>query len=172
MVYRVFYRQVIIALANGSRQVEAQHTGSVEPEIVTEHLLAHGICYGHLDIARKQALPLHEYMPGRGVGINLVVGGCMIVQPDGFYGRIACFATGIGLLFFTEPLGLGWIVALGNTPKETIDTMLNQVKMLPDGVTAHTESLVELLKEIESAEEQGIEFSNKPLPEPESVVAK
>lgn len=65
---------------------------------------------------------------------------------------------------------IGWIVAIGDTPTETIEKMLAQVKLLPDGVSAKTESLVELLQEIQSAEEQGIEFSKQKIPDPAIVV--
>ena len=48
--------------------------------------------------------------------------------------------------------------------------MLLQVSKLPDGVSANTESLAALLKEITSAEEQGIEWGNHKLPEPAIVL--
>lgn len=66
---------------------------------------------------------------------------------------------------------IGWLVAIGDTPKETIETMLEQAKQLPDGVSANTDSLVDLLKEVHKAEEQGIEFTPMVVPEPETVVA-
>lgn len=62
---------------------------------------------------------------------------------------------------------IGWIFATGNTVRETIETMKERVKLLPDGVCACTESLFDLLKEAESAENEGIDISNQPLPEPE-----
>lgn len=65
---------------------------------------------------------------------------------------------------------IGWLVAIGDTPKEVVDTMLEHVKLLPDGVTAATESLIDLIKEIDSAEEKGIEFSDEEMPAPESVI--
>jgi len=65
---------------------------------------------------------------------------------------------------------LGWLVAVGDTMKETIDTLLGYAKKLPDGVKAKTETLVDLLKEIHSAEDAGIEFSSQTVPEPVSVI--
>lgn len=66
---------------------------------------------------------------------------------------------------------IGWMGAIGNTPEELINTMLEQVALLPDGVDAATDALISLLQEIHSAEEQGIEFSRKhEIPEPETVV--
>lgn len=65
---------------------------------------------------------------------------------------------------------LGWLVNRANTPKDCIQGMLDKVAELPDGVTAATDSLVDLLKEIESGQEQGIPFTTKPLPEPAEVI--
>jgi hypothetical protein len=65
---------------------------------------------------------------------------------------------------------IGWLVAIGDTPEQTIDRMLEYKNQLPDGVSAHTESLVDLLKEIHKAEAEGIEFSPMPVPEPELVI--
>lgn len=66
---------------------------------------------------------------------------------------------------------IGWMGALGSTPQELVDTILEQVALLPDGVDAATDALISLLQEIQSAEEQGIEFSRKhEIPEPETVV--
>lgn len=65
---------------------------------------------------------------------------------------------------------IGWLVNLGDTPKECIQGMLDKAADLPDGVIAATESLADLLKEIESGKSQGVPFSSKPLPEPSVVV--
>jgi hypothetical protein len=65
---------------------------------------------------------------------------------------------------------IGWIFATGDTIEETVETMKARVKLLPDGVHACTESLFELLKEAESAKADGIEISNRPLPDPTLVL--
>lgn len=65
---------------------------------------------------------------------------------------------------------IGWMVAIGNTPAETIETMLEQEKNLPDGVSANTQSLVDLLKEIHKSESEGIEFTPMEVPKPSIVV--
>lgn len=65
---------------------------------------------------------------------------------------------------------IGWMVAIGDTPMETVKTMLDQEKKLPDGVSANTESLANLIKEIEKAEEEGIEFTPMKMPKPSIVV--
>jgi hypothetical protein len=65
---------------------------------------------------------------------------------------------------------IGWLVATGNTPKEAIERLKEYAAALPDGVTGATESLVDVLAEIEKEQEKGIKFSNKPLPKPVEVV--
>lgn len=65
---------------------------------------------------------------------------------------------------------IGWLVAIGDTPRKAIDTMKAYAEMLPDGVTARTEALVDIIKEIESAEEQGIQVTKAKMPEPAEVV--
>lgn len=65
---------------------------------------------------------------------------------------------------------VGWLVHIGDTPTETIEGMLEKAKLLPDGVSANTDSLVDLLKEIKEADKQGVEFTDKKVPEPEFVV--
>lgn len=65
---------------------------------------------------------------------------------------------------------IGWLVAIGDTPKETVDTMLEQADQLPDGVEANTDCLVDLLKEIHQAEDEGIEFTDQKVPEPETAL--
>lgn len=65
---------------------------------------------------------------------------------------------------------IGWLVSTGNTVKDTVETMKEQVKLLPDGVCAATDSLFDLLKEAISSEDQGIEFTEQPIPEPETAL--
>lgn len=65
---------------------------------------------------------------------------------------------------------IGWLSATGDTPTETVQNILAYKELLPPGVDAQTDSLVDLLKEINQAEEQGMEFTEHPMPEPEIVV--
>lgn len=65
---------------------------------------------------------------------------------------------------------IGWLVHIGDTPKSTIQGMLNKAAMLPDGVTAATDSLADLLKEVETGHEEGVPFTEQPLPEPSIVI--
>lgn len=65
---------------------------------------------------------------------------------------------------------IGWMVALGDTIKEVIETMLGYVELLPDGVSANTDSLTQLLKEIAKGESEGIPFADE-VPPPEIVIS-
>jgi hypothetical protein len=64
----------------------------------------------------------------------------------------------------------GWLVAIGDTPTATLETIKEYVDSLPDGLTADIETLAEVIKEIDKEEEKGIEFTEQPMPEPEIVV--
>lgn len=92
---------------------------------------------------------------------------------DSFVGQECCMVDGkICWAPMHESHGeeLGWLVNTADTPKDCIRGMLDKVADLPDGVTAATESLADLLKEIESGKEEGIPFTDKPLPEPAEVI--
>jgi len=65
---------------------------------------------------------------------------------------------------------IGWLVALGDTPQETIETLKAYAAMLPDGVTAKTDSLVDIIKEIDKEEAEGIKFTGQTMPDPAIVI--
>lgn len=65
---------------------------------------------------------------------------------------------------------VGWLVALGNTPRETIARINEYADQLPDGVTANTKCLANVLKEIHEEEDAGIEFSDHAIPEPSIAI--
>lgn len=65
---------------------------------------------------------------------------------------------------------VGWLVATGPTPRETLNIQLEQAKRLPDGMSAATQSLVDLLREIDDAEKSGLEFTDHPLPKPDEAI--
>lgn len=65
---------------------------------------------------------------------------------------------------------IGWLVAQGSTMESCVKQMLDHVSKLPDGVEANTESLVNLIKEVDKAEEEGMEFTDQPVPRPEIVI--
>lgn len=65
---------------------------------------------------------------------------------------------------------VGWLVNIGDTPKAAIQGMLDKAACLPDGVSAATDSLADLLKEVETGQDEGVPFTEKPLPEPAIVI--
>lgn len=65
---------------------------------------------------------------------------------------------------------IGWLVAIGDTIQEVIDTLKDAVDELPDKVLCDVAPLAELLREIESAEESGMIFTDQEVPKPEEVV--
>lgn len=67
---------------------------------------------------------------------------------------------------------IGWLVATGDTIKETLATLVERVGLLPAGLDVNLMPLVELLEQIHAAEAQGIEFTPQEVPEPESVLEK
>lgn len=69
-----------------------------------------------------------------------------------------------------DSTAIGWLVAIGDTPEETIATINGYADNLPDGVSANTECLAYVLKEIHEAEAQGIPFTDQKVPEPASVL--
>jgi len=66
---------------------------------------------------------------------------------------------------------VGWIVAIGDSIKETLDTMNKYVDQLPEGLECNTSSLAHLIVEVQEMEKQGIEFTPLDVPEPESVLS-
>lgn len=71
----------------------------------------------------------------------------------------------------TDPEALGCAVALGRKPQEVIDRLKEIQEALKNApVSLHIEPMADLIKEIESAEEQGIEFTEKEMPQPSEVL--
>ena len=66
---------------------------------------------------------------------------------------------------------IGCIVATENSPQKVIDAIKETAEALEESsVRVDVQSFADLLKEIESAEEQGIEFTDKEMPEPATVI--
>lgn len=65
---------------------------------------------------------------------------------------------------------LGWLVALGDTPKEVFDNIKAYADMLPDGLSADVESLASIVQEVEHMHAEDIPFTEKPLPEAATVL--
>lgn len=66
---------------------------------------------------------------------------------------------------------IGWLVAIGDTPQETLDRIKEYAKLIPEGVTADVTPLEDIFAEIEEEEKAGIKFTEKPLPTPEEVIS-
>jgi len=70
-----------------------------------------------------------------------------------------------------DPDAIGCAVALGHSGQEVIDKLKEIGEMFKEApVELHIEPMADLLKEIESAKEGGIPFSDKALPEPAEVL--
>jgi hypothetical protein len=65
---------------------------------------------------------------------------------------------------------LGWLVAIGDTTREALDHAKELADMLPDGLNADVEALAGVIKEIESAAEQGIKVVHDEMPDPAEVL--
>jgi hypothetical protein len=65
---------------------------------------------------------------------------------------------------------LGWLVGIGDSFQEAIDHLKENCDLLPDGVSTNIQSLVELLQQMDSAEDMDISFGDGERPEPESVI--
>jgi len=65
---------------------------------------------------------------------------------------------------------VGWLVATADNLDDLITTMTERVALLPNGLKADTMPIIELLKEVHEAENQGIEFTPQEVPEPASVI--
>lgn len=63
-----------------------------------------------------------------------------------------------------------WLTGIGDTLAEAIKHLQHNVKQLPDGCSCDCLSLAEILQEIESAEEAGMEFTDQPVPAPETLL--
>lgn len=85
------------------------------------------------------------------------MGGCMV---DNKY----CFPP-------NERLLPGWLVAIGDTAEEAIESLKEYQAELPSGLECDLMPLADLLKEVQTAEEAGMEFTSQPVPEPETILS-
>jgi hypothetical protein len=66
---------------------------------------------------------------------------------------------------------IGAVVGIGNTPQEALDHLKENAEAISDqDVTIHIESLATILQEIEEAQSKGIEFTDKPMPDPTEAI--
>lgn len=67
---------------------------------------------------------------------------------------------------------LGVLLGLGDTIEEAIDHLKENLELLKDQpIHVEIEGFVDLLKEVHKAEEQGVEFTDQKVPEPEAIIA-
>jgi len=64
----------------------------------------------------------------------------------------------------------GYLTATGDTIQKAISNLQDCVKELPAGMKCEDKSIAELLKELQAAEEKGIEFTEQKIPEPSTVI--
>lgn len=79
--------------------------------------------------------------------------GCYVFPPDDLHGG-----------------DLGWLVAIGDTPRQVLDRQKELADMLPDGLNADVEALADVIKEIEEAQQKGVPFTREAMPEPAEVL--
>lgn len=65
---------------------------------------------------------------------------------------------------------IGWLRSTGDSPKEVLERMNELADALPDGANADVEALSDVIREIESEQEQGIQFTDAPMPNPNIVL--
>ena len=65
---------------------------------------------------------------------------------------------------------LGWLVATGDTFEEVIDNIKEHADLLPDGLDANTDAMVDLIVVAIKARDENIEFGNQPIPDPSTAL--
>lgn len=65
---------------------------------------------------------------------------------------------------------IGWLVGIGDTPKEAIRHLRENADLLPSGVSCEYAALTEIIEEVEQAKAAGLEVTPGQLPTPGEVV--
>jgi hypothetical protein len=65
---------------------------------------------------------------------------------------------------------IGWVVGIGDTIQDAITHLRENKDAMPGGCDVKFDSLAKLLKEIHSAQEKGMEFTDEEVPEPSSII--
>lgn len=65
----------------------------------------------------------------------------------------------------------GWLVAIGNTIEETLETLKSYIELLPYGLETDISPMAALLEEVKAAEEQHMTFTEQAVPEPSEVLS-
>lgn len=80
-------------------------------------------------------------------------GGCVCIPPDE-----------------GGPTQIGWLVGIGDSIKEAIESLQEHAEQLPDGIEAEITSLAETLRKINDDEKGELEFTDDPVPPPSVVL--
>lgn len=64
----------------------------------------------------------------------------------------------------------GWLVAIGDTIEETLETLKGHIELLPDGLETDIAPMAALFDEVKEAEKQNMEFTDQTIPEPSEVL--
>lgn len=68
---------------------------------------------------------------------------------------------------------IGWVVGVGDTIENAIEHAMDTCSELEgQQLQLHTEALADALKAVKESEESGIEFTDQPVPEPQTVIEK
>lgn len=65
---------------------------------------------------------------------------------------------------------IGWLCGTGATIKDLISDLKDKAGELPEGIDCDINTLANLLSEVQSAEEKGMEFTDQPVPDPAIVI--
>lgn len=92
---------------------------------------------------------------------------------DQWFKPAPCMVTNDGVMAFPpdEENVAGWLVAIGDTIEETLETLKGYIELLPDGLETDIAPMATLFDEVKEAENQDMEFTAHPVPEPEIVLS-
>lgn len=65
---------------------------------------------------------------------------------------------------------IGWVVGIGDTMEGAIESLREHKDAMPDGCHVQFQSLADLLKELQTASEAGMEMTDEEIPEPSTVI--
>jgi predicted RNase H-like HicB family nuclease len=91
---------------------------------------------------------------------------------DQWFKPLPCMITESGVMCWPpdEENVAGWLVAIGNTIDEAIETLKGYVELLPDGLESDIAPIAALLEEVKQAESQDMPFTEQVIPNPSTVI--
>lgn len=92
---------------------------------------------------------------------------------DRWFKPTPCMMTKSGVMAFPpdEENVAGWLVAIGNTIEECLESLKEKIKILPDGLETDIAPMAALFEEVQEAENKSMEFTEKEVPEPQEVLS-